>query len=251
MPIRGILFDFDGTVGDSWGGYDRQREAIHTALARRVPGLDLAEFESRYVGLGDHHYEVMLREGHDYDEFRRRRLREALAPWRELDDALFEEYVELHHEAIDGLPAYPDALETIRSLRSQGIRVGVLTNGPSELQRRKLRASGLLEELDAVAISGEIGAHKPDARAFERALELLGTRAEETAMVGDDLVNDVGGALAAGFAAVVWVERRPGEPPEGAYLVRQVAEVPKILGLTGETPNEVPLPREASHPSEG
>lgn len=251
MAIRGILFDFDGTVGDSWGGYDRQREAIHAALARRVPGLDLDEFEARYVGVGEHHYEVMLREGHDYDEYRRRRLGEALAPWRELDDELFAEYVELHNEAIDGLSAFPDALETIRSLRAQGIKVGVLTNGPSELQRRKLAASGLLEELDAVAISGEIGAHKPDARAFERALALLGTRADETAMVGDDLVNDIGGALAAGFAAVVWVERRPGELPEGAYLVRQIAEVPDILGLTTEIPNEVPLPRDVAHPSEG
>lgn len=251
MPIRGILFDFDGTVGDSWGGYERQREAIQTALARRVPDLDLDAFEARYVELGEHHYEVMLREGHGYDEFRRRRLGEALKPWHELDDELFVEYLELHNEAIDGLTAFPDALGTIRSLRAQGIRVGVLTNGPSELQRRKLRASGLLDEFDAVAISGELGAHKPDRRAFELALELLGTRAEETAMVGDDLVNDVGGALAAGFGAVVWVERRPGELPDGAYLARQVAEVPQILGLGPETSNEVPLPRETAHPYEG
>jgi len=251
LPIRGILFDFDGTVGDSWGGYDRQREAIHGALARRVPHLDLGAFEQRYVELGDHHYEVMLREGHGYDEFRRRRLVEALAPWHELDDDLFAEYLELHNEAIDGLSAFPDALETIRALRAKGLRVGVLTNGPSELQRRKLRASGLLDEFDAVAISGELGAHKPERRAFELALELLGTRAEETAMVGDDLVNDIGGALAAGFGAVVWVERRAGELPDGAYLVRQIAEVPAILGLTQQSPNEVPLSREVAHPSEG
>lgn len=251
MPIRGILFDFDGTVGDSWGGYERQREAIHAVLARRVPHLELEAFERRYIEVGEHHYGVMLREGHGYDEMRRRRLVDALGPWCELDDELFAEYVELHNEAIDGLAAFPDALDTIRALRGRGIRVGVLTNGPSELQRRKLRASGLLDEFDAVAISGELGVHKPDPRAFECALELLGTRADETAMVGDDLVNDIGGALAVGFAAVVWVERRPGELPEGAYLVRQVAEVPKILGLAAENPNEVPLPREVAHPSEG
>ena len=231
MAIRGILFDFDGTVGDSWGGYDRQRQAIHGVLARRVPHVDLEEFERRYVEVGDHHYGVMLREGHAYDEMRRRRLHDALSPWHELDDDLFAEYVELHDQAIDTLAAFPDARDTIRSLKARGIKVGVLTNGPSELQRRKLRASGLLEEFDAVAITGELGVHKPDPRAFELALELLGTRAEETAMVGDDLENDVAGALAAGFGAVVWVERRPGELPDGAYLVRQIAEVPTILGL--------------------
>ena len=251
MPIRGILFDFDGTVGDSWGGYDKQREALIEAVARHVPDLDLAAFEERYLELGDHHYTLMLREGHDYDEFRRRRLLDALEPWHELDDELFADYLALHNQAIDGIDAFPDALETIRGLRAQGIKVGVLTNGPGDLQRRKLRASGLLEEFDAVAITGELGVHKPDPRAFELALELLGTRADETAMVGDDLVNDIGGALAAGFAAVVWVERFPGELPDGAYLVQQVAEVPRILGLGPETSNEVPLSRDGAHPSEG
>ncbi len=231
VAIRGILFDFDGTVGDSWGGYDRQREAIADVLRRSVPGLDIEEFERRYVENGDLHYAVMLRENHAYDEFRRRRLAEALEPWHSLDDDLFEEYLVAHNAAIDTLPPFPDAVETIRSLRSRGIRVGVLTNGPSQLQRRKLRASGLEDEFDAVAISGELGVHKPERAAFEKALALLGTSADETAMVGDDLENDVAGALAAGFAAVVWIERRPGTLPDGAYIAQQVSDVPRILGL--------------------
>jgi hypothetical protein len=69
--------------------------------------------------------------------------------------------------------------------------------------------------------------------------------------VGDDLVNDVGGALAAGFGVVVWVERVPGELPDGAYLARQLAEVPQILGLGAEISNEVPLSSEVAHPYEG
>lgn len=231
MAIRGILFDFDGTVGDSWGGYHRQRDALVDVIRRRAPHVDIEAFEQRYLDLAERHYTVMLREHGDYDEYRLRRLREALQPWHALDDELFAEYRELHNGAIDAIAAFPDALATIRALRAQGIRVGVLTNGPSELQRRKLRASGLLEEFDAVAITGELGVHKPDPRAFKLALELLGTRADETAMVGDDLTNDVAGAIAAGFAAVVWVERQPGEIPDGAYLVRQIADVPRILGL--------------------
>jgi putative hydrolase of the HAD superfamily len=231
VRLRGILFDFDGTVGDSWGGYERQRQAINDVIARRVPGIDVDAFAQRYLDIGDHHYTVMLRESHTFDEFRRRRLADALQPWRELDDELFTEYAGVHDAAIDTLDAFPDALATIRSLRARGIRVGVLTNGPSDLQRRKLRASGLLDEFDAVAISGELGVHKPDPRAFARALDLLGTRPDETAMVGDGLENDIAGALAAGFAAAVWVERQPGELPDGAYLVQQIAEVPRILGL--------------------
>ena len=60
---------------------------------------------------------------------------------------------------------------------------------------------------------------------------MLGLEPGEVAMVGDHVVNDVAGALAAGLAAAVWVERRPGELPEGAHLARELAEVPALLGF--------------------
>ena len=54
-------------------------------------------------------------------------------------------------------------------------------------------------------------------------------------MVGDHVVNDVAGALAAGLAAAVWVERRAGELPEGAHLARELAEVPACSAFTAPT----------------
>jgi putative hydrolase of the HAD superfamily len=106
----------------------------------------------------------------------------------------------------------------------------VLTNGASEFQRRKLEVSALEPELDAIAISEEIGAAKPDRAAFTAALALLGTRPNETAMVGDSLANDVQGALSADLAAVVWMNPNR-EPPRGAVGARSLAIVPSILGL--------------------
>ena len=233
MKIRGILFDFDGTLGDSWGAHDASWPGVLDVVRRYVPAIDAEAFAERYVEVGERHYDLLLAHGLPFDQYRRARLTEALAPWHELDDDLFDDYRVAKQRAVELLEPFPDAVETLRALRSRGIRVGVLTNGPSDLQRRKLELTGLVPELDAVAISAEIGASKPDARAFEAALRLLGTSAGETAMVGDDLEKDVVGALAAGLAAVVWVERgrRPGERPDGAYLARQIADVPGLLGL--------------------
>jgi putative hydrolase of the HAD superfamily len=107
----------------------------------------------------------------------------------------------------------------------------VLTNGPSELQRRKLELLRLEDELDAIAISAEIGASKPEPEAYAAAVAMLGLEPGEVAMVGDHVENDVAGALAAGLGAAVWVERYPGELPEGARLARELADVPKLLGL--------------------
>jgi FMN phosphatase YigB (HAD superfamily) len=64
---------------------------------------------------------------------------------------------------------------------------------------------------------------------------MLGLEPDEVAMVGDHVVNDVAGALAAGLAAAVWVERRPGEDlPEGAHLAQELAEVPRLLGFNSD-----------------
>ncbi len=115
-------------------------------------------------------------------------------------------------------------------LRTAEIRVGVLTNGAGQEQRRKLEVAALSGEVDAIAISGEIGVAKPDPVVFTAALELLGTTATETAMVGDSLPSDVEGALAAGFAAVVWMHPHR-DPPARVITATSLAQVPALLGL--------------------
>jgi putative hydrolase of the HAD superfamily len=85
-------------------------------------------------------------------------------------------------------------------------RLAVVTNGPSDLQRRKLAVSGIDGRLPDVFISGEVGYGKPDARIFEHALAKLGLSPDEALMVGDRVNLDVAGARAAGVRAV-WLNR--------------------------------------------
>lgn len=230
--LRGILFDLDDTLADSSGTEEIVWEVVADTIAEHVPGVERAELRRRYLDVLEGHYAELAAGRIDFLTFRRRRLEDALSPWGEVSDELLERYVAAKSRIADELQPFPQAVATVRALRGAGIRVGVLTNGPSDFQRRKLEVSGLGPELDAIAISEELGAAKPEREAFERALALLETRAEETAMVGDSLANDVAGGLAAGLAAVVWMPgRRDGELPAGAHLARELAEVPALLGL--------------------
>ena len=68
----------------------------------------------------------------------------------------------------------------------------------TEWQRAKLAASGLERFFDAVVVSYEVGAHKPDPAAFGVAEERL--PADDYAMVGDSDA-DVDGADRAGWVA--------------------------------------------------
>ena len=235
MAIRGILFDLDFTLVDNDVGWRRLWPGVAERFAERYPAFDPEEFESRSYEFADRHYEVLLRGDIDYDTYRRDYVRHGLEPWGELDDELYSAYSDARTRSVDLIELFEDALETVRALRSRGLKIGILTNGPSELQRSKLRRIGIEDEVDAVAVSEEIGVSKPDPEAYTKAIAMLGLQPNEVAMVGDHVVNDVAGALAAGLAAAVWVERRPGEElPEGAHLAQELAEVPGLLGFNGD-----------------
>jgi putative hydrolase of the HAD superfamily len=93
-------------------------------------------------------------------------------------------------------------------------RLGLLTNGPSDIQRHKLVGTGLSDRFDAVVISGEVGVGKPSKGIFDLALGRLEVARDEAVMVGDNWDRDIVGAVAAGMAGV-WIAS--GRPPPGSY----------------------------------
>jgi putative hydrolase of the HAD superfamily len=116
---------------------------------------------------------------------------------------------------------FPDAAPALTELR-ENHSLALLTNGAACLQREKLEASGLSSHFDAVVVSADLGAAKPDAYAFEYALERLGADREQAVMVGDSVSKDVDGALAAGLGAV-WVNRDGSSAPEGRNHLRSIS----------------------------
>ena len=94
------------------------------------------------------------------------------------------------------MTTYEEVVAALEELRDRYL-LGIVTNGPSDLQRLKLSATGLAPFFSAVAISGEVGQGKPSPEPFDVALRALDLRAEDALMVGDSLPRDVAGARAA------------------------------------------------------
>jgi HAD superfamily hydrolase (TIGR01458 family) len=101
----------------------------------------------------------------------------------------------------------------------------------------ELDAGAYVAGLEAAAgITAEV-CGKPSAAYFRAALEVLGVPAERAAMVGDDVVNDVDGARAAGLTAVLvrTGKYRPGDEERGApdAVLDRLGDVPAWLGMPG------------------
>ena len=125
--------------------------------------------------------------------------------------------------------AYPGVPALLDGLRADGDRVVVVTNGTSAQQRGKIARCALAPHVDAVVVSEEEGAAKPDPRLLEVALERVGADGADRRdvwMVGDALHADV----AAGRAAEVrtgWVShgRDAGDGPAADVVGRTVHDV--------------------------
>ncbi len=104
----------------------------------------------------------------------------------------------------------PGCRATLTALRERGVRLCWVSNFTTGQQVEKLRVLGLLEVADFLVTSEEAQADKPDARIFSLALQRLGVPAAHAWMLGDDPLDDIAGARAAGLTTV-WLRRVPGE----------------------------------------
>ncbi len=98
----------------------------------------------------------------------------------------------------------PDAMALLDTLRRLGYRTGILSNGFTDVQHRKLSVTGIGPKIDLVVLSDDIGVNKPDTRLYEHAMARAG-EPEPTRhlMVGDNPSTDIAGALAAGWRAIL------------------------------------------------
>jgi HAD superfamily hydrolase (TIGR01509 family) len=131
-----------------------------------------------------------------------------------LDAPLEEVLHDVRTGVLDRVEPYPGATAALDQLRAAGWLVALATNGGAQNQWAKIRRLGLDRHVDAVAVSGEVGAHKPDRRMFETAAARCGATLTETDwMVGDCPIRDIGGAQALNLRTV-WMRRgRAWQPP--------------------------------------
>ena len=148
---------------------------------------------------------------------------------RQAVDATFAPEVDAH-------TLYDDARETLTLLREQGFRLGILTNAQDDDSARRIVARlGLDALVDLVVTSAgtEERHRKPAAEAWDPFWQAWDILPYEAVMVGDDLVEDMLGALNANMWTI-WVRRAAaGSELERAIqpdaTVEHLGQIPAVL----------------------
>ena len=136
---------------------------------------------------------------------------------------------------------YDDARRALADLRGQGLRLGLVSDGPTECQETKVEALGLRGLLDAAILTGRWGREfwKPHPRAFREMAARLDAPPEACVYVADNPAKDFVGPAAAGWQASIRVCRADGlyrdaALAEGSAVAATIATLDPLAGLLAQ-----------------
>jgi putative hydrolase of the HAD superfamily len=233
-----ILFDLDDTLLIALGPSTSQWQRTIAAFADRLGPIEASALAAAvqdssadlWADPGRHKYWR-----HRIDEARRKIVADAFAalaaeghpvPTQMVGDAMADAYNALHDEE---LAMFPDAHDTLDTLKERGVKLALITNGAAEPQRAKVVRFALEHRFDHIQIEGEHGFGKPEERAYTHAMEVLGVVPQETWMVGDNLEWEVVGPQRLGIHAI-WHDGYGNGLPSGSpikpdRIIRRLSEL--------------------------
>lgn len=198
MRYRYLLLDNDNTLMDFNAA--EARALTDTLLHRGLPA-DAATVHT-YHEINDAQWKALERGETTQAALKVERFRQLLSVLgrTELDAveiaAEYERNLSTHAELL------PGAAEFLHALHGR-MKIALVSNGVSSIQRGRLSKCPLTPLFDAIVISEEVGAAKPDPQMLHIALDMLGcTDKREAVMMGDSLTADIQAAVNAGIDSI-------------------------------------------------
>ncbi|EIM08092.1 pyrophosphatase ppaX [Planococcus antarcticus DSM 14505] len=181
--INTLLFDFDGTL------LDTNELIIQTFLS---------VLDEHYPGRFDRG-EVLHFIGPSLEQtftaIDPERVEELTVQYRALNRIMHDDLVE----------EYEGVVETLRLLKTQGLKMAIVSTKRSETIRHGLDLMGISDVFDVLVGLDHVSNPKPDPEPLHLALEQLGASHDEALMIGDNS-HDIEGGKNAGVrtAGVAW-----------------------------------------------
>lgn len=181
MPLRGLIFDFDGLIVDT--------ETAILEAWRQVHEEDGREADPRILHAIVGHVDMAADLWTAY-------------PASEDRDGLAARFLKLTRRRCEAAPVLPGVVELLDEARAAGLRLAVASNSSHRHVDAHLAARGLLERFAAVVCREDVPRGKPAPDLYLAALARLGLGAEEAVAFEDSLPGHEA-AAAAGLRVVV------------------------------------------------
>jgi putative hydrolase of the HAD superfamily len=225
FDAAGTLFRVRGTVGEVYWrlgqpyGLKTTTDLIEQAFQEQFANAPLLAFPNRTPE------EVLAMERRWWEKLMRLVFQEVgmFPRFNDYFNDVFEAF-----KGAEGWELYPETLKVLEELKSDGRRIGIISNFDSRIHD-VCRALEIAPYLDSITISSQTGWAKPSPEIFAQALSLHGLKADEAAYVGDEIEDDVQGALAAGLRPVFLDRSDRAQAPPGVSKIHRLDELWEAL----------------------
>lgn len=195
-----LFFDLDHTLWD----FEKNSEISFQMIFEEMKlEFSLDDFQKVYQPINFSYWKLYRENKISKEKLRYRRLKDC---FDELGIAVSDndinyisvEYIRyLSHQT----HLFPGAVEILNYL-SMNYRLHIITNGFSEAQLNKTKASKIDHFFDCFIDSEQVGVKKPHPDIFNYALTKAKVKPEQSVMIGDNLEADILGAKAVGLSCI-------------------------------------------------
>ncbi len=218
---RLVMFDMDDTLisaysGDPLAAWQRTLDPFETSLdgvATAVAAEAITVAARAFWADRARHREGRLNLARNRFEITHQGLSAAGIKDQALSEAVSEAFQALRDRE---MALFPDAHETLDRLRERGVRLALITNGESRMQRPKIERFDLEHRFEHIQIEEEAGIGKPEPGSYLNILDIFGVAAEDSWIVGDNLEWEVAAPQKLGIHTV-WHDHKasglPGDAP--------------------------------------
>lgn len=197
MKPEFIYFDLDNTLLDHSSAERDAQKAIYNSYPE-LQTVPIEEWLKAYKTLNQQLWLQYQKGEIDRYKLQKNRFKGSMQVLG-IDSTRSEEigadYMEQYRKYWNWLDGAKNAFDTI----CEKYPVGIITNGFSETQQKKIEQMGLSDYSNTFIISEEVGVMKPHQKVFDVATDKAGVSRDKILYVGDSYTSDIVGGRNAGW----------------------------------------------------
>jgi len=189
MFYKNIIFDLDNTLYN----YDICHEKSINKVFNFISNLKKYSIElitKSFYDIDKNHKILTLNTASSHNKFIK--IKHLLEKYNMTN---YQEMHKLYWDTFyENIKPFDYIIDFIKFNKSLGINIGVLTDYETEYQIEKLKRLDLLQYIDCIVTSEEIGCEKPSIHSFNYILMKMEANRYDTIMIGDNFDKDINGA---------------------------------------------------------
>jgi phosphoglycolate phosphatase len=218
--VKAVIFDLDHTLVVSGIDFAEMKSSIVSYLKERIPCSDQLDATKPTYEIAESASQILWSHG----------LSEAIPKvLNEINRIMTETEMKYVSKArlIEGAP------ETLKRLKSAGVKIGILTRSCRKYTDEILLKTGLSEFVDYVEARDDCANPKPDPTQMHLLMQKMKVKPDETIMVGDHPVDSLcarnSGVRFVGVLTGSWDAERTAQL--GQTVIPSVKDLPRLLGI--------------------